>query len=120
MATDRATLTGTLAAAVDEFAATVLRDARLGQGETLEEQGLVQLAAELEHWTPDGLGIRFGRRFQSGAQRQTAHGEAAQPADVLDAGVDVLDVGGAAPVRGAAFGGAQLVVHLPDRGDTFG
>jgi hypothetical protein len=55
-----------MVAAVDEFAATVLRDARLGQGETLEEQGLVHLAAELEHWTPDGLGIRFGRRFPLG------------------------------------------------------
>jgi hypothetical protein len=55
-----------MVAAVDEFAAAVLRDARLGQGETLEEQGLVQLAAELKHWTPDGLGLRFGERFAPG------------------------------------------------------
>jgi len=60
-----------MVAAFDEFAATVLRDARLGQGETLEEQGLVQLAAELEHWTPHGLGLRFGMRFPPGVHPVT-------------------------------------------------
>ena len=60
-----------MVAAVDEFVATVLRDARLGQGETLEEQGLMQLAAELEHWTPQGVGLRFGVRFPPGVHPAT-------------------------------------------------
>lgn len=71
MASDPDTPMGIVAAAVDEFAAKVLRDARLGQGETLEEQGLVQLAAELEHWTPGGLGHRFGVRFAPGVHQVT-------------------------------------------------
>jgi hypothetical protein len=40
-------------AALDDFMATVLRHLRTGEGDPLEDLGLVKSSAELQNWRPD-------------------------------------------------------------------
>ena len=61
-------------AALDEFMATVLRHLRMGQGNPLEELGLMKSADELQNWRPDIPG--------SGAQEQA--GSALQEEATVD------------------------------------
>jgi len=48
-----------------------------------------------------------GEEEFAGDGGQAAHGEPAQPDAVFEAGMQVFDVGGAAPIEGASSGGAQ-------------
>lgn len=61
-----------------------------------------------------------GEQELAGGVVQAAEAEAAQAAVVFEAGVQSLDVGGAALVCGAALGGAQPVRVGLDDGGVFG
>lgn len=58
------TVSERVTAAMDEFIATVLRHLRTGQGNPIEELGLVKAKDELQYWRPDipGAGAEPGQR----------------------------------------------------------
>jgi len=58
------TVSERVTAAMDEFIATVLRHLRTGQGNPIEELGLVKAKDGLQYWRPDipGAGAEPGQR----------------------------------------------------------